>query len=81
MNHTKKETKQKIATLNVCLSLKNKKLEIETMLQNEEIDVMCLQEIEIEKSCRTEVLAINDFLFEIEVNTSLMFVGVEMVNV
>ena len=51
------------------------------MLYNEEIDVMCLQEIEIEKSCRTELLAINGFLFEMEVNTSVMFVGVEMVNV
>ena len=77
MNHTKRETKLKIPTLNVCLGLENKKLVIETMLRNEEIDVMCLQEIEIEKSCRTELLAINGFSFD----TSFMFVGVEMVNV
>ena len=39
----------KIATLNLCLGLKNKRLEVERLMINNNVDVMCLQEVEIEK--------------------------------
>ena len=39
--------KIKIATLNLCLGLKNKKLEVSQLLNEYEIDVLCLQETEI----------------------------------
>ena len=37
----------KIATLNLCLGLKNKKLEIENLLLQNDIDILCLQEVEL----------------------------------
>ena len=39
----------KIATLNLCLGLKNKRLEVERLMINNNVDIMCLQEVEIEK--------------------------------
>ena len=35
----------KIATLNLCLGLKNKRLEVERLMINNNVDVMCLQEV------------------------------------
>ena len=43
-----------ISTINLCLGLKNKKLLIKKMLEENEIDVLCMQETEINKSC-TEI--------------------------
>ena len=38
----------KIATLNLCLGLKSKKLEVENILTENNIDILCLQEVEID---------------------------------
>ena len=60
--------KVKISTLNLCLGLKNKKLEINQLLNHHDMDVMCLQETEIEKHFNPELLAINGYELEIETN-------------
>ena len=56
----------KISTLNLCLGLKNKKLEISQLLNEHEIDVMCLQETEIENNYNPMLLVINGYEFENE---------------
>ena len=38
----------KIATLNLCLGLTNKKNNVKQILNEEEIDVLCLQETEVD---------------------------------
>ena len=40
----------KIATLNLCLGLKNKKLDVENLLSENKINILCLQEVEIESN-------------------------------
>ena len=40
----------KIATLNLCLGLKSKKLEVENILTENNIDILCLQEMEIDST-------------------------------
>ena len=39
----------KISTLNLCLGLKNKKLLVEKLLNENEIDILCMQETEVMK--------------------------------
>ena len=38
-----------ISTLNLCLGLKNKKLLVKKMLEENAIDVLCMQEMEVLK--------------------------------
>ena len=40
--------KLKVATLNLCLGLKNKKDLVKSLLIENDIDVLCMQETEIE---------------------------------
>ena len=46
----------KIATLNLCLGLKNKKLDVENLLSENKINILCLQEVEIESNYDPNVL-------------------------
>ena len=58
-----------ISTLNLCLSMKHKKLEIEQLLTENKIDGMCLQETEVEKTFDSNLLAINGYRLEHENNS------------
>ena len=48
----------KIATMNLCLGLKNKKDYVLGEILRNEIDISCLQEVEIESSFPAEILII-----------------------
>ena len=39
----------KISKLNLCLGLKNKKLQVKNLLEENEIDILCMQETEVLK--------------------------------
>ena len=58
----------KIATLNLCLGLKNKKDMIARLIQEEEIDILCLQETEIQAGFNTNLLTFRGFNYENEQN-------------
>ena len=60
--------KIKISTLNLCLGLKNKKLEVSQLLNEHKIDVLCLQETEIECQFDQVLLSISGFELELETN-------------
>ena len=50
-----------IATLNLCLGLKNKRLEVERLMNDNNKDIMCLQEVEIEKDYDYTTLNLKNF--------------------
>ena len=54
----------KIATLNLCLGLKNKKLDVENLMSENDINILCLQEVKVETNFDSEVLKIKNFQFE-----------------
>ena len=56
-------------TLNLCLGLKNKKLEVENLMSQNEISILCMQEVEIESNYDPNVLNIKNYNFELEVNS------------
>ena len=58
-----------IGTLNLCLGLKNKKLEVENLMSQNEISILCMQEVEIESNYDPNVLNIKNYNFELEVNS------------
>ena len=60
--------KIKISTLNLCLGLKNKKLEVSQLLNEHKIDVLCLQETEIECQFDQVLLSISGLELELETN-------------
>ena len=59
----------KIATLNVCLGLRNKLILINNILVENEIDILCLQEVEIRKNVASKDLNIRGFNLELENNS------------
>ena len=66
----------KIATLNLCLGLKNKKLLVKKLLEENDIDILCMQETEVKKDIDHKELNISKFLLELESNTKKSRVGV-----
>ena len=66
----------KIATLNLCLGLKNKKLDVENLMAENDINNLCLQEVEIESVYDPSVLNIKNFHFELEVNSLKLRTGI-----
>ena len=58
----------KIATLNLCLGLKNKKEEIKRMVEDNQIDILCVQETEVIKDYPIELLTFRNFNYENEMN-------------
>ena len=66
----------KIATLNLCLGLKSKKVDVENLLLHNDIGILCLQEVEIESSFNADLLNIKNYNFELENNSSKARVGI-----
>ena len=54
----------KIATLNLCLGLKNKKEEIKRMVEDNKINILCVQETEVIKNYPIELLTFRNFNYE-----------------
>ena len=61
----------KIATLNLCLSLKYKKFIIDQILRSNEVKILCMQEVEIESEFNTDILTISGFQLELETNSKI----------
>ena len=59
----------KIATLNLCLGLKFKKLMVEQILNEHNIDIFCMQEVEVENSYDMNLLKLRGFDLEVENNS------------
>ena len=70
----------KIATLNLCLGLKNKKLDVENLMSENDINILCLQEVKVETNFDSEVLKIENFQFELEANTLKSRTGIYISN-
>ena len=66
----------KIATLNLCLGLKNKKDLIKDILNSKDLDIMLMQETEIEADFDCELLRIPGFILEMENNKHKKRVGI-----
>ena len=56
-------------TLNLCLGLKNKRIDVENLLVSNRIDILCLQEVEVESGYDPVSLNLKDYHFELEVNS------------
>ena len=59
----------KIASLNLCLGIKNKRDEVERMLIENSIDILCMQETEVEKNYDPSSLGLKNYYLELEVNS------------
>ena len=66
----------KVATLNLCLGLQNKKNLIKETILNEKINLLCMQESEINKNLDHSLLSFPGFNIETENNTSVSRVAV-----
>ena len=65
----------KIATLNLCLGLNNKKDLIKRLVIDEKIDILCMQETEIEINVDCSLLSFPSYIYESENNTTKSRVG------
>ena len=65
----------KIASLNLCLGLKNKKDLVKRMIIDENIDILCMQETEIEINIDCSLLSFPSYKYESEINTTKSRVG------
>ena len=70
----------KIATLNLCLGLKNKKDLIRELISENKIDILCAQEIEVHNDVPRKILSIKGFNFEVESNSKKARVGLYIKN-
>ena len=57
---------KKIASLNLCLGLRNKKDAVKRLIQENEIDIMCLQETEIPVDFPIDLLTFKGYNYENE---------------
>ena len=64
-----------ISTLNLCLGLKNKKLLVKKLLEENLIDVLCMQETEVMKDIDHNELRISEYNLELELNSTKSRVG------
>ena len=62
----------KLATLNLCLGLKNKREEVKKLIEENDIDVLCLKETEISKDYNHQMLSVRGFNLEIENNMIIL---------
>ena len=58
----KMESNIKIGTLNLCLGLKSKKTLVKNILNENEIDVLCMQELEVDKDFDCNLLSIPGYV-------------------
>ena len=65
----------KVATLNLCLGLKNKKQQVKELITTENIDILLLQETEIEALYDSDLLSFMGYNLEIEINNTKSRVG------
>ena len=65
----------KIGTLNLCLGLPNKKEIVKCIINDEKIDVLCLQETEIEINVDHNLMSFPGYLYESESNSIKSRVG------
>ena len=65
----------KICSLNLCLGLANKKDLVKQIINNEKIDIMCVQETELITNLDHNLLSFPGFNFESEICTSKSRVG------
>ena len=72
--------KIKIATLNLCLGLKNKKDEVKRLIKENEIDILCLQETEIISNYPVQLLSFGGFNYESESNNVKSRCGIYISN-
>ena len=63
----------KIATLNLCLGLQNKKKRIKETILNEKINILCMQETEINKKLDHNLLSFPGFAIETENSSSISY--------
>ena len=70
----------KIATVNLCLGLKNKRVEVERLLVENEIKIIFLQEVEIETGVDPKILKFKNFQFEFETNSEKSRTGMYICN-
>ena len=66
----------KIATLNLCLGLMNKKNLIKNLIIESNIDILCLQETELQIYFDHNLMSFPGYNFEAENNDHLIRVGV-----
>ena len=66
----------KIATLNLCLGLKNKKDMVKGLIIENKLDILCVQEIEVQSDVPRNILSIKGFNFEAESNSKKARVGI-----
>ena len=59
----------KIGTLNLCLGLINKKLLVKNLIITENIDILCMQEIDVKNDYNIRLLTLPGMNLEIEDNT------------
>ena len=59
----------KIGTLNLCLGLKSKKEDVKELILGNQIDILCLQEVEVETGYDSALLEFRGYNFEVEKNT------------
>ena len=65
----------KIATLNLCLGLRNKKFLVKNLLDENEIDILCMQETEVSGDINTKELMTSRYRLELETNSVKSRVG------
>ena len=70
----------KIGTLNLCLGLKNKKTHVKNLILQNNIDVLCMQEIEIETNYDINLLSFKGYTLENELNSHKSRVGIYVKN-
>ena len=69
-----------IATLNLCLGIRNKKDTVKKLIQDNEIDILCMQETEIEANFPCHLLAFKGFNYESEQNDTKSRCGIYISN-
>ena len=80
MNKQSNEVELKIATLNLCLGLKNKKHDVENLIKSNDIKILCLQEVEIGNNFDPKLLSLKNFQFELETNSLKARTGIYIPN-
>ena len=65
-----------LGTLNLCLGLTNKKEIVKRLINDENIDIICLQETELTNNLDHNLMSLNGYVYESEINCKLSRVGV-----
>ena len=71
----------KIATWNLCLGLKNKKDYVSKVINEQKLDIVCLQETDIETSYPINILTFKGYNFLSENNTIKSRAGIYINNI